>query len=104
MSKGRYTYYKAVVELLGLRQLDVYRLQRKGALVDVLRLLDPTTRKTYNVDLGAVRESLNLKEFASRVKESLEKQGYRVNERLWKALEDRLNKLAAPSATSSSSR
>ena len=95
MKGGKLTYYKAVVELLGLRQLDVYRQVKGGSVTDVLRLLDPATRKVYMVDLGAPRESLSLEEFAKRVRASLEKQGFRVSERVWSGLIYRLQKLGA---------
>ena len=93
MKGGRLTYYKAVVELLGLRQLDVYRQAKGVGVTDVLRVLDPAGRKVFLVDLGAPRESLGLEEFAERLRGSLEKQGFKVNERVWSSLLYRLRNL-----------
>jgi hypothetical protein len=82
VAKGAYTVYKALLELLGLRQLDVYRKSR-GSPSDVIRVLEPSSRKVINIDLGTTRESLTYEEFLAKVKEAAEKQGIRISDRSW---------------------
>ncbi len=85
MAKGTYTVYKALLELLGLRQLDVYRVHSRGSPSDVIRVVEPSSRKVFEVQLGTTRESLSYEEFLAKVKEAAEKQGVRVSDRLWSA-------------------
>lgn len=99
VSRGsQFTYYKALLELLGFRELDVYRYSRKGQVSDVIRVLEPTSRKIVNVDLGTARESLSYEEFLNRVKEGLEKSGIRVSDRAWSTA---LHKIKALSSAKS---
>lgn len=104
VSKGaQFTYYKALLELLGLRELDVYRYSRKGQVSDVIRVLEPASHKVVNVDLGTARESLSYEEFLNRVKESLERNGIKISDRVWssaiykvKSLESKVQAKAQP--------
>ncbi len=73
--------YRFMVEALGLRQLDVYRVREGGREVDILRVYDPSTRKVVVVNLGALRESLDPREFLDRLLKSLEKAGVRVSDK-----------------------
>ncbi len=100
MSKGsQFTYYKALLELLGLRELDVYRYSRKGQVSDVIRVLEPSTRKVINLDLGTTRESLSYDEFLVKVRELAEKAGIKISDRLWSTATYKVKNLkAAPSA------
>jgi len=82
VAKGAYTVYKALLELLGLRQLDVYRKSR-GSPSDVIRALEPSSRKVVEIDLGTTRESLTYEEFLAKVKDTTEKQGIRISDRSW---------------------
>lgn len=75
------TRYRLIVESLGLRQLDVYRVREGGRDVDVLRLLDPQTGKVVTVNLGTVRESLSFQEFMERILEPLGKAGVRISDK-----------------------
>jgi polyphosphate kinase 2 (PPK2 family) len=88
-----YTKYKKLIELLNLRQLDVYRIEGKdGKIKEIIRLLDPTTRKVANVDLNTVRESLNYIEFLNKIKEGALKEGISINDRVWNSTLKLLNK------------
>jgi hypothetical protein len=73
--------YKFIVEALGLKQLDVYRVVERGREVDVLRLYDPSTRKVITINIGTLRESLDQKDFLDRILKSLEEAGVRVSEK-----------------------
>lgn len=82
--------YRFIIEALGLKQLDVYRVREGGVEVDLLRLYDPSTRKVVIVNLGTVRESLDNKEFLERLLRSLEERGVKVSEkRLARLLQQR---------------
>jgi len=74
--------YKRLVEALGLRVLDVYRVSEKGKPKDIVRILDYATGKVVLVDLGATREALRYREFIERVVEKLRASGVEVSERL----------------------
>jgi polyphosphate kinase 2 (PPK2 family) len=88
-----YTKYKRLIELLNLRQLDVYRVEGKdGKIKEIVRLLDPTTRKVANVDLNTVRESLSYIEFLNKIKEGVSKEGININDRVWNSTLKLLNK------------
>lgn len=88
-----YTKYKRLIELLNLRQLDVYRVEGKdGKIKEIVRLLDPTTRKVANVDLNTVRESLSYIEFLNKIKEGVSKEGININDRVWNSILKLLNK------------
>ncbi|GBF08813.1 hypothetical protein apy_05380 [Aeropyrum pernix] len=82
--------YKMLVESLGLKQLDVYRVVREGKPVDVIRIQDPASGKTALVDLGTTRESLTLQEFAERLLKALGESGITVSERLLLRLRGKL--------------
>ena len=79
---GALRKYKAIVESLGLRQLDVYRVREGSKEVDVLRVMETTTGKVITINLGATRESLSYTEFFKRVVDELKKNGISVNERI----------------------
>ncbi|GAB6148461.1 hypothetical protein [Stetteria hydrogenophila] len=83
-SRVVYSRYRRLVEALGLRQLDVYRVrdQSTGRLKDVIRLLDPASGKVAVIDLGTLRESLTYQEFLSKVLEGVEKAGITLPERI----------------------
>ncbi|MGC9071100.1 MAG: hypothetical protein ACP5HK_00150 [Acidilobus sp.] len=83
MARGAYTVYKALVELLGLRQVDVYRVHTRGSPSDILRVLEPSSRRVFEVNLNTTRESLSYEEFLSRIREAAEKEGVRISDRLW---------------------
>ena len=85
-----HTRYRLIVEQLGLRQLDVYRVKERGVDVDILRLYDPATGKVVVVNLGTVRESLDYKSFLDRILRSLEEAGIRVSEKRLSRLLERL--------------
>ncbi|AFZ70447.1 hypothetical protein Calag_0702 [Caldisphaera lagunensis DSM 15908] len=79
-----YTKYKKLIELLNLRQLDVYRIVSKdGKIKEIARIMDPVTKKVVQVDLGTVRESLNYLEFLNKIKEGVTKEGININDRVW---------------------
>ncbi|MEN2999169.1 MAG: hypothetical protein ABDH61_01120 [Acidilobaceae archaeon] len=80
MVKGL-TKYKALVETLGLRQVDVYRVVEGGREKEVVRLYDPTGGKVIVVELGTVRESLGLEEYLNKVLEAAGKHGVRVSDK-----------------------
>ncbi|BAN89805.1 hypothetical protein [Aeropyrum camini] len=82
--------YKMLVESLGLKQLDVYRVLREGKPVDVIRVQDPASGKIALVDLGATRESLTLGEFAEKLLAALGESGITVSERLLLRLRSKL--------------
>jgi hypothetical protein len=82
--------YRFLVEALGLRQVDVYRVREGGREVDILRVYDPSTNKVVIVNLGALRESLDQREFLDRLLKGLSEAGVRVSEkRLSKILPQR---------------
>ncbi len=79
-----YTKYKKLIELLNLRQLDIYRIVGKdGKIKEIVRIIDPATKKVVQVDLGTVRESLNYLEFLNKIKEGVAKEGISINDRVW---------------------
>jgi len=73
--------YRFMVEALGLKQLDVYRVKVGSKEVDILRVYDPSTRKIVTVNIGALRESLDQREFLDRLLKSLEEAGVKVSEK-----------------------
>lgn len=89
MSRRVYTRYKAIVEYLGYKQLDVYRVAEDKKAVDIVRLMDPMSGKTAIINLGAPRESLSYREFLERIIEGVEKAGLPLNERRVQELRDR---------------
>ena len=90
MSRKIYTKYKRVVEAIGLKQLDVYRVVRDGRVIDIVRIYDPASGRVAVIDLGTTRESLDLKDYLSRVVEELRRQGITVNERMLERVMARL--------------
>lgn len=84
VSRAIYHKYRRLVEALGLRQLDVYRVRdnNTGKQKDVVRVFDPSTGKVVVVDLGNVRESLSYQEFLSKVLEGVRKAGIPLPDRV----------------------
>ncbi len=80
-SRRHLNRYKMLLNALGVRELDVYRVTRGGRTVDVIRVYDEDSGRVVLVDLGAARESLSLGEFVDRVVELLGKSGVQVSER-----------------------
>ncbi len=89
MTRKVYTQYKNIVEYLGYKQLDVYRIVRDGKTVDIIRLMDPMSGQVGVIDLDAPREALSYREFLEKVIEGLEKAGLPVNERRVAALREK---------------
>ncbi len=89
--------YKMLIEMLGVKQVDVYRLEESESggvrVKDVIRVFDPTTSKVITIDLGTVRESLSFGEFAERVLKTLKENGVRVSERVEHLVIDTAKKL-----------
>jgi hypothetical protein len=79
---GALRKYKAVIESLGLRQLDVYRIKEGSREVDKIRVKDMTTGKVLTINLGTVREALSYSEFLKRVLDELQKNGISPSERI----------------------
>lgn len=76
------TLYKRVIEELGLRQLDVYRVaDEKGGLKDILRVFDPTTNKVLTIDLGKIREAIKPLEFLDLIVKVATESGIMLPER-----------------------
>lgn len=85
--------YKYIIEELGLRQLDVYRVMgEKDIMKDIVRLYDPATTKVITVDLGKIRESMNPLEFLEKIADAAKKEGISLPERKLRELKDILNK------------
>ena len=85
VSRRIYTKYKVLVHSLGLKQIDIYRVQAGGKegrrLTDVVRVMDPASNKVAVIDLGTVREALSYTAFLDKLLEGLEKAGIKVSER-----------------------
>jgi len=81
MSRRVYTRYKAIVEYLGYKQLDVYRVMEGKKTVDIVRLMDPMSGKAAVINLGAPRESLSYWEFLERIINGAKSAGLPLNER-----------------------
>ena len=88
MVRGRtLTLYKAAIEELGLRQLDVYRVKevdkdaKQEKLVDVIRIFDPASNKVVLVKLPAIREAVSPKEYIEILLKSLKDNGISYPER-----------------------
>ncbi len=79
---GALRKYKAIVESLGLRQLDVYRRREGSKEVDILRIMDRSTGKVIAINLGVTRESLSYGEFYKKLIEGLKNNGINLNERI----------------------
>lgn len=92
MARGKvYSKYRMLVTALGLKELDVYRIQKEDKrVVDVLRVMDPATGKVALVDLEAPRESLSLDEFLDRLVKKLEEAGMPVSERILNRVKSKL--------------
>ena len=82
VSRAVYHRYRRLVEALGLRQVDVYRVVSDGRLKDVVRVADISSGKVFVVDLGTVRESLGFKEFLERVLDGARKAGIHLPDKL----------------------
>ncbi|MEM1873153.1 MAG: hypothetical protein QXS85_00665 [Acidilobaceae archaeon] len=86
------TSAKLVLEALGLRQLDVYRVVRDKRPVDLVRVMDVSSGRVALVDLGTLRESLSLSEYIDRVVSELARAGIRVDERKLAAVKAKLSR------------
>ncbi|MEB3852057.1 MAG: hypothetical protein LRS49_05735 [Desulfurococcales archaeon] len=74
--------YKRLAEALGVRVLDVYRVEGKDGVRDIVRLLDYASGKVVLADLGGPRETLPFRAFVEKVLEALRKGEVQVNERV----------------------
>ena len=92
MSRKVYTRYRDIVEYLGYKQLDVYRVMEDGKTIDIIRIMDPMTGKVGVVNLNAPRESLSYTEFLELVIEGAKKAGLPLNERRIALLREKLAK------------
>ncbi len=96
MSRGIvYTKYRYVIEMLGYKQVDIYRVPRvengeKAGFKDIVRIMEPMSGKVAVIDLGVVRESLSLLEFMEKIVEGAEKAGLPVFERNVQVLREKL--------------
>ena len=80
---GLYTKYRRIIEMLNLRQLDVYRVTHdKAGAKDLLRIMDPSSGKIVIVDLETTREALTFGEFLERLVYKLKEQGITLDDRL----------------------
>lgn len=84
VSRAVYHKYKRLIEALGLRQLDVYRIRDNSTskLKDIVRASDPSSGRVVVVDLGTVRESLSYQEFLAKVLDGIKKAGIPLPDRL----------------------
>ncbi len=69
MAKSAYTKYKAVIEKMGFRQLDVYRYPNR----EVLRIQRLSDGKVFVIELPKRRDEMSLEEFEKVVRASLSK-------------------------------
>ena len=96
MSRGVvYTKYRYIVEMLGYKQVDVYRVPRvedgkKVGFKDVIRIMEPMSGKVAVIDLEVTRESLSLLEFMEKIVEGAGKAGLPVFERNVQVLREKL--------------
>ncbi len=96
MSRGVvYTKYRYIVEMLGYKQVDVYRVPRtedgkKVGFKDVVRIMEPMSGKIAVIDLGVTRESLSLLEFMEKIVDGAGKAGLPVFERNVQVLREKL--------------
>ena len=92
------TLYKKIIEELGLRQLDVYRVrdEKAGGLKDIIRVFDPATSKVYLVDLGKIREAVKPIEFLEAVVKASEEAEVRLPERIVARLREKFREDEKP--------
>jgi len=84
------TLYKRIIEELGLKQLDVYRIRDdKGVLKDIVRLFDPSTYRVITIDLGKIREALQPGEFLEAIVNASNNAGIRLPERVVSRLREK---------------
>lgn len=87
------TLYKRIIEELGLKQLDVYRVpDEKGGLKDVLRVFDPATSKVLIIDLGKIREAAEPLQFLEVIVKAASESGVLLPERKVGELRDYFSK------------
>ena len=67
MGRSKYTKYKAAIERLGFKQLDVYRMKDK----EIIRLQRIADGRVYVVELPKRRDELTVDEFIKLIKEAL---------------------------------
>jgi len=95
MAKGRLlTLYKAAIEELGLRQLDVYRVEKDGKLVDILRIFDPGSIKVILVELPSIREAVAPKDYIDILLRALDEAKIQYPERKANQLRELFYKLS----------
>ncbi len=84
VSRAVYHKYRRLIEALGLKQLDVYRIRdnSSGKLKDIVRVSDPSSGRVVVVDLGTVRESLSYQEFLTKVLDGIKRAGIPLPDRL----------------------
>jgi hypothetical protein len=93
--------YKRLVEALGLRVLDIYRVSEKGKPKDVVRILDYATGKVVLVDLETTREALRYREFLERILGKLRESGVEVSDRIAGRVLEEASRLDALHASAS---
>ncbi len=79
---GALKKYKAVIESLGLRELDVYRYKKGSKQTDIIRVMELSTGKVLTIDLGTLRESLSYSEFFKKIIDELKKNKISLSERV----------------------
>ena len=89
MSRKVYTRYKDIIEYLGYRQLDVYRVERDNRVIDIIRIMDPMTGRIAVIDLNAPRESLSYLDFLEIIINGAKKYNLPLNERRIAILRER---------------
>lgn len=81
-SRSVYHKYRRLVEALGLRQVDVYRVVSDRRPKDIVRVADISSGKVFMVDLGTVREALGFREFMERILEGARGAGIHMPDKL----------------------
>ncbi len=79
---GALRKYRAIIESLGFKELDVYRVKKGSKEVDIIRAMELSTGKIVTIDLGTLRESLDYTEFYKKVIDELKKNGITLSERI----------------------
>jgi len=79
---GALRKYRAIIESLGFKELDVYRVKKGSKEVDIIRAMELSTGKIVTIDLGTLRESLDYTEFYKKVVDGLKKNGITLSERI----------------------
>ncbi len=98
--RSRFTVYKRIIEELGLMQLDVYRVQEKSKIVDIVRIYDPAKNTVFMVNLDAPRESLTPLDFIEKLEKAASAAKVALPERKLAQLKDYFSKQQALQAQS----